>query len=493
MRPQGDEFLFGHAVIRDAVDPTLLRARRHELHKRATAWFVDRDLGLCTEHLDRAEGPRAPQAYLEAARVQAAQYRYEQALALATRGAALAQEPAAHFTLACYRGELLYDMGAMADARAAYEEALLQARDDADRCRAWLGIAAVKRVTDHLDEALADVERAESVAAHLSLTAEDARAHSLHGNLLFPRGDLEGCLREHHHSLELAQQAGSAELETAALGGLGDAEFVRGRMLSAHHYFCRCVELSRRHGLGRIEVANLPMASLTRWFAGDARGALEDAVAAIAAATKVGHRRTQAIAHHSVYYCRHSLGEFAAAQENVDASLALARQLKARRFEAQALAFSAELSRLAGRRSEAIAAVREALAISAETDMAFGGPVYYGTLALAEEDETRRYAALAEGEALLATNFIAPNHLLFRKDAIDACLLLRDWDDAERHGAALEDFVRPEPLPWSTFIIARARALASYGRGKRDRLLMGELERLRSEGDRLGIRLPFLA
>jgi hypothetical protein len=72
-----------------------------------------------------------------------------------------------------------------------------------------------------------------------------------------------------------------------------------------------------------------------------------------------------------------------------------------------------------------------------------------------------------------------PNHLLFRKDAIDACLSLRDWDDAERHGAALEDFINPYPLPWSTFIIARARALAAYGRGRRDRPLMGELERLR--------------
>jgi hypothetical protein len=60
-----------------------------------------------------------------------------------------------HFTLACYRGELLHDMGAMADARTAYEEALLQARDDANRCRAQLGIAAVKRVTDHLDQGLA--------------------------------------------------------------------------------------------------------------------------------------------------------------------------------------------------------------------------------------------------------------------------------------------------------------------------------------------------
>jgi hypothetical protein len=223
------------------------------------------------------------------------------------------------------------------------------------------------------------------------------------------------------------------------------------------------------------------MASFTRRYAGDARRALEDAIAAIAAATKVGYRRAQAIAHHSAFYCRHSLGEFAAAQENVDASLALARQLKARRFEAQALAFGAELSRLAGRRSEAIAAVREALAISAETGMAFMGPIYYGILALSEQDESHRYAALAEGEALLAANFVAHNHLLFRKDAIDACLLLRDWDGAQRHGAALEDFVHPEPLPWATFIIARARALAAYGRGRRDRLLMSELERLRCE------------
>jgi len=88
---------------------------------------------------------------------------------------------------------------------------------------------------------------------------------------------------------------------------------------------------------------------------------------------------------------------------------------------------------------------------------------------------------------------VAPNHLLFRKDAIDACLSLRVWDGAERHGAALEDFVRPEPMPWSTFIISRARALAGYGRGRRDRLMMSELERLRSEGDRLGIHLPLRA
>jgi tetratricopeptide (TPR) repeat protein len=197
LRPLGDEFLFGHALIRDAVYSTLLRSRQRELHKRAASWFAERDLGLHAQHLDRAEDPRAPQAYLAAARNEAARYRYEQALALIQRGAFLARNPNDRFALTCYRGELLHDKGEVAGARIAYEEALAQGQDDADHCRAWLGIAAVKRVTDDVPGALADVERAEAVATRLSLLGEAARAHFLHGNLLFPRGDLEGCLREH--------------------------------------------------------------------------------------------------------------------------------------------------------------------------------------------------------------------------------------------------------------------------------------------------------
>jgi len=490
LRPHGDELLFGHALIRDAVYATLLRARRRALHERAASWFAGRDLGLYAEHLDRAKDPRASQAYLAAAQSEAMRYRYEPALALVERGASLARDQQDRFTLACYRGELLHDTGEVAGARAAHEGALQQAQNDADRCRAWLGIAAVKRVTDDLPGALADIERAEDVATRLSLPGEAARAHFLHGNLLFPQGDVEGCLREHRRSLALAREAGSAELEAAALGGLGDAEYARGRMLSAGAHFGNCIELSRRHGFGRIEVANLPMSAFMRFFSGETRAALVEALAAIEMAAKVGHRRAQAIAHHAAYHSRHSLAEFAAAQANVDAALELARQLKARRFEAEALAFGAELSRVAGRRGEALAAIREALTISAETGMAYFGPIYYGILALIEEDETRRRAALSDGEALLSGNTVSHNHLLFRKDAIETSMLLRDWDGAERHAAALEDFVRPEPLPWTSFIIARARAFATFGKGRRDAPLRGELQRLQIEGERLGICLP---
>ena len=48
-------------------------------------------------------------------------------------------------------------------------------------------------------------------------------------------------------------------------------------MITAYRCFHRCVELCRKHGLGRIEVANLPMAAFTRQFVDDLRGGSEDA------------------------------------------------------------------------------------------------------------------------------------------------------------------------------------------------------------------------
>jgi hypothetical protein len=101
-----------------------------------------------------------------------------------------------------------------------------------------------------------------------------------------------------------------------------------------------------------------------------------------------------------------------------------------------------------------------------------------------------RQAALEEGEALLRAGAVSHNHLLFRRDAIDACLGAGDWEGAERCAAALQDFTRAEPLPFSDFYIARARTLAAHG-GQRlnAEALAAELERLREEGERLGLRV----
>jgi hypothetical protein len=199
------------------------------------------------------------------------------------------------------------------------------------------------------------------------------------------------------------------------------------------------------------------------------------------------------IAHHVAYFCLHARADFASARDHAAKALTLARQLGARRFEAQALAYRGELHRLSGCRSQALADLYQAIAISRETGMAYGGPAILGMVILTTEDPNKRSGALAEAEALLIDGAVAHNHLFFRKDAIDACLAVSAWDQADYHAAALKDFTHQEPIPWGNFFVARGLALSAYGRGRRDSALMTELCRLRDEGERLGLLLPTLA
>ena len=153
----------------------------------------------------------------------------------------------------------------------------------------------------------------------------------------------------------------------------------------------------------------------------------------------------------------------------------------------------AELHRLAGRRAEAIANADEAVKISRETSPAFLGPFALGALALATDDPTMRQAALEEAEALLRAGAASHNHLLFPRDAIEVYFEAGDWDRIEHCVAQLEQYTLSERLPFADFYIARGRALAAFGRGQSDNAeLTAQLERIRDQGDQIGIRVPYL-
>jgi class 3 adenylate cyclase/tetratricopeptide (TPR) repeat protein len=490
VQPQsGDAFLFTHALIRDSVYDTLLRSTRRELHRRAADWYAKRDPVLWAEHLERAEAPGAAGAYLIAARWQAAEYRQEEALRLVERGIALAKDRSDRFALTCLQGEILHDSGAMLEAGRAYQAAFEAAGDDIQRCAAWIGLAAVKRVTDDLAGASSDLEAAEAVAINHNLLPERARIHFLRGNLCFPRGDIEGCLREHGAALALAREVGAAELEATALGGLGDTEYARGRMISGHKRFRESVEVSASRGFLRIEVANRPMLAFTRWLTEGPREAALDADAAIAAARRVGHRRAAMIGHHAACFSRIELLELDSALGHAVAALTLSQHLRARRFEAEGLALLAKVRGLTGHQTEAVSNATAAVHIARETGPSFIGPVALAVLAQVTEDPVLRQSALEEGEALLRAGAISHNHLLFRCHAIEVCLEGGEWEEAERHASALEEYTASERLPLIDFYIRRARALAAWGRGRRDVALAVELEQVQAEGERLGCKV----
>ena len=494
IRPVGEAFLFDHALIQEAIYDGLLRSRRRALHKRAASWFEDRDKVLKAAHLDRSGDPTAPAAYLQAARVQATEYRFDAARKLVERGLELSSNQADRFALSYLLGDILYQLGEMSAALDAFVRSLSMAGSDAERCRGWIGCARVKRVIDDLDGAFADLDRAETVAVAHGLKVEESQVRFLRGNLSFPRGDVETCLSEHRRSLELARVAGAPECEADALGGLGDAEYLRGRMISAHRNFQNCITLARRHGLGRIGAANRPMAAFTRWYAGETKEALGEAREAIAAAKRVGHKRAEMIAHHAACFCLQALAQFDLAADHATQSLSLAQQLHAPRFEAEALALRADLDRLLGNRVEARSDIEQALSIARKTGMAYTGAIVLGIAALIADDTELRRVLLSEADALLAAGAVSHNHLLFPKDAIEVCLEMGDWERTNQYAAQLEAYTRHEPLPLMQFFIARGRVLAAIGVDARRRDVIPELRRLTTEAERLGclIALPAL-
>jgi tetratricopeptide (TPR) repeat protein len=492
MRPHGGDFLFAHALIRDAIYDGLLKTRRRDLHRKAAVWFATRDPVLQAEHLDRAEDSEAARAYLAAARAQAGDYRYETALRLVRRGLSLAMNDADRFALQHCEGDFLHDLGSMKEALSAYEQALDVATSDADRCRAWIGFAAVKRVTDDVDGALADLDRAASLAVEQDLVAEKARIRYIRGNLFFARGNIEGCLREHSESLRLARQIGAVELEAEALGGIGDAEYARGRMISAYERLGECVELSRQHGFNRIEVANFAQMVHAKHFFAEQRMVLEDALVAVNAAKRVGHERAELAAISAAVASSFALGQRDLCHDYIERGQELVRHLGAWRFEQNYLITLGRLALAEGDRGETINLLQQAVALSKKLGQSFHGAHILGVLATALETAEAKRRALAEAEALIAAGCISHNQLRFYPLAMDVALEIGDLNEVERYAAALEDFTKPEPLAYAEFFIARGRALAGHARGQGDPALARELQRVRDEGLRLGflVALP---
>ncbi|MDH3743057.1 MAG: hypothetical protein OER56_15820, partial [Hyphomicrobiales bacterium] len=485
VRPEGEDFLFAHALIRDGVYESILTAARNQLHLKAARWYLDTDPALHAEHLHMAQDPGAARAYLSAARLEMAKYRHQQAIALLDKGKPLATETCDLVELALTLGEAQHDVGALEEAHAAFTEALKVADDDAARCRAWLGLAGGKRITDDLDGAEADLDFAEAAARKLGLAGEQSRVHYLRGNIAFPRADTETCLREHRAALDLARKAGSAELEAAALGGWADAEYLRGRYRSACERFTECVEISREHGFGRIHVANLPMMAFTLKWCGEVERALDVGLEAIETAQRVGHGRAELIGRNAAFECYRFQGQTALAREHAERGLALVHQLGAERFEPMLLLYFAELEYIQGDQVAALATARNALTSCRKTGMAFVGPKILGGLALVTNDKTERHEACSEAEALLAEGSVSHNYTYFRLFAIDACLQAGEYDEAERHADVLAAFNPQEELHLVEFAADRGRVLARVGRGDNSTELITEIDRLIVAGDQM--------
>ncbi len=481
MRRDGGELAFVHALVRDGIYGSLLKARRRELHRAAADWYAKRDLVLWARHLDLAEAPEAAAAYLAAGEAAAAAYRLGEALDLAGRGLALARDSGLRASLASLRGELLQGRGRTKEAVADFETAAREAAPGRQRLRAWLGLVHGLTVLDRLAEAAALLDQAEEEARAHDLPLELSRVHTLRGNVHFPRGEIAQCLAAHREALRLAELAGAAEDQARALGGLADANYMRGSYRSAGELFGRCVELSAARGFHRIEAANLPLLAMMTMYQTRFAEGMRHLERALVLAERIGHSRAAMLAQHGCFFMHMETGQYDRALEAANAAHDIATALGARRFIGEALTFRAlvEHGRGEARAIETICAAKE-IAREQPTYML---PWTLGVQALIARDAGERAAALAEGEAVLAAGAVSHNFVFFNRYAMEASLAAKDWPAVERYAGALERAMAPEPLPFTDFLVARGRALAAAGRGEANR---AELERLLGEARRLG-------
>jgi tetratricopeptide (TPR) repeat protein len=478
VRPMGEEFLFAHALIWESTYLSLVSDDQRRWHALAAEWHAKRDPALAAEHLDRAGDPRAAPAYLNAAQEEKRQYRSDRALTLLDRGLELALDQKIKFDLLAERGELLPDLGRAAEAISNFKQALELAASDRERCRALIGIAAGMRMADQSESALAILAEAEPLASGPGCEIEAAQIHYLRGNIYFPLGNIEGCLKEHERALELARRAGSPEWEARALSGLGDAHYAGSRPVTSYRYFEQCIEISRAHGLGRVEVANLAMLGVFNvFFLVRVEEALVLSQQALELAIKVGHRRSQVIAHQGCAWALLEMADPVRARPYADAAVELARSIGAKRFVPEGMAFVATCLAQEGKTDEAVALLREAFALSREMITFFGPPIL-GSLAELTSDAEERQRCLDEAERILQLGCPAHNHIYFYRPAIELSLRLGDWNNAERYADLLQAKFTEEPVPVVTFTVERARALAAAGRGVRDPALLTLLEKL---------------
>jgi tetratricopeptide (TPR) repeat protein len=461
-------FTFKHALLRDVAYQNLLRKQRHQIHER-----IFRVLGA-----GFAAAPLAPERRAGVAELAL--------LATHAAGAQLHAEASRYWEQA---GRLAANEFAHAEAVSHLEKAIgsLRSLAEAGAPRAQtrsllLELVASLRILGRYQQALDALAQAEQLTGrHEPL--ELAKIYYMRGNIFFPMGRADDCRAAHETALAHAIAADSAECEARVSGGLADAAYVDGRMLTAFANFSRCIDLAREHGFAAIEIANLPMRGWGHYYRCDPAAALRDGLASVAGAVRQHKVREEMLAHAASQYFAWELGDSALSRRQCKRASELAKRLGAGNFEPFNLLNLALLT-AAQDRGKAVEIAAAAVERARATGPAFTGPWALGALAVVAEDADTRRRAVAEGLELLNKGALAHCHFWFYRHAIDASIAAGDWAEVEPLAARLEAFAAAEPLPWITFLVERARALSAVARAPSDQGTRNELRRLRATAGR---------
>ncbi len=492
IRPENSGFIFTHSMLQEAIYDSHLSKQKKHLHDHTAIWYSGKDIILEAQHLDRAENPKAPEAYFNAAKDCQERFEFVNGLSLAERGIELSEQMSQmseKYRLTCLQAYMTREIGKPEKAIQLYTGAIQMTDEEELHCEAWIGIAACNRWMGKGEESAEVLEKTERVEKSSELHLWLTQVGYYRGSYLFTQNELDNAVISYQSGLDNAKKCTNKLWSARNLSGLADCYYAGLRMSKALSAFRECLDISHEQGLGRIEVANRYMTGLTRRYLNEMREGLDDIRDAKTLAVEVGHHRSEMYSTNFIAEFLLDMGQVDEALEASSRALELTFVTGNERFRAYVMNQQARGLMESGDEEEALNVLDKAIVISRKVGMSFVGPRLLGTLSICSKDEDIRKAALKEGGQILKSGCHAHNRLWFLRDAIESSLKSDERDLVMKYADWLKTITEPEPLPWADYFIGRAKAIVRHRSVPNDPLNREEIIRLEKLADDVGFSL----
>jgi len=461
VKPVGDRFQFVHALVQQGVYQTIMDEACVELHQRCASWFETIDVSLQARHLNRARVESVFKVYIQAINKKIESQNFDEANVLVDEALVIDYAEIDEYVLWCLKGDIMEARGMTVQAVECYQNALQKTQSDGQKFIPLVGLATGLDTLEKYDEALAALATAEKCLSPESRDSQLSQIHYLRGNFYFPKGQVDACWQEHDKALEYARLAKDSNAEAKAFGGLGDAAYAQGKMVTAFDYFKQCLSLCSSNAFGKVEAANLFMLATTSIYLNETRQALQDALSSAELASSVGHKRAEIVSRLTASWILLSMQTLEPARQQIEKGLVLVEAIGAFRFKPFLYEALARYHYANGDQAMALSTITEAWDdVQAQGIEEFIGPWVISTYAVINPDEKQAMALLATGSEWLEKGCIGHNYFRYYASAIESCLLRSDWPALKKYIIEFKAYTKDEPTPWSNYKIARAELIA---------------------------------
>ncbi|MBE7472688.1 MAG: tetratricopeptide repeat protein [Anaerolineales bacterium] len=383
------EYRFKHVLTHETAYNSMLNQQRKIIHGQIgdhmsrLYWQLGEEYAaIVADHYYKSENwPRALRYFQRAAEAaiqsfanqQAVEF-YNQALEVADKLGAAADQPA---LLAIYEGraKILTRLGVPQQAIADYEAMLAKAKelnDDSAQMRALNGIGSLHASHYDFSQAAEFFKEALAVARRLGDEQGIADTLSQLGNFYYSLGKLELGVKCYQEALELSQKLGDESRQVEAEDGLAKIMLEQGEISASLDRYKQIVNTRRRLGYRSGLMNSLASLLMAQTFSADYRGAQETAEEVLELHRKSGDFYRVPFIKYYQAFGQLFHGEWDKAGENLKEGLRLAHEQRQKSLQALGMAWLGYYYLTVGLDEAGLQQAQESMRLAEE----LGSPLY---------------------------------------------------------------------------------------------------------------------